>query len=359
MKVFIKTYPPTNNFFPLMDPFANLTICEQKLLDYTQEIILTLKPNANIFLITYGEKIDNFDNDKIILRNNLNLPFLKDLFIGEEKLLFIDLISFLHIDDLKSILYQKKSSILVKKGNPSQYLNYLNNKFYHLGVRIIFKNYFLKKNNEELINSLKNFELYSVISNKSLPLSYPWHYLEANIIRLNELSTQIPKGKIKGTIEKGVVVKGPLFLGENSVIKGHSYIEGPVYIGDNCEIGPFAHIRPETIIEKNCKIGKMELVDTLIRKNVVGKHLGYIGHSIVDENVNIGANLITADYRYDGENHITWINGKKIPSYRSKLGTVIGKNVKTSIGTLIYPGRKIISNSFTLPSETIIRDKIN
>lgn len=39
-----------------------------------------------------------------------------------------------------------------------------------------------------------------------------------------------------------------------------------------------------------------------------------------------------------------------------KLGTMIGDNVKTGIGTLIYPGRKIYPNKMTIPGERVEKD---
>jgi UDP-N-acetylglucosamine diphosphorylase / glucose-1-phosphate thymidylyltransferase / UDP-N-acetylgalactosamine diphosphorylase / glucosamine-1-phosphate N-acetyltransferase / galactosamine-1-phosphate N-acetyltransferase len=187
-----------------------------------------------------------------------------------------------------------------------------------------------------------------------IPICYPWDYLEANVIILNKIN----KFKIKGTIEKGVTIKGKVYLEKGSIIKSGSYIEGPVYIGKNCEIGPLCHIRPNTIIQNNCRIGKTELYDVVIMQNTTSKHTAYIAHSIIGENVNIGAGLITADYRHDGKNHITYINGKKIDSGRRKIGAFIGDDVKTGIGTLIYPGRKLWPKKTTLPGEIVKKDII-
>ena len=66
-----------------------------------------------------------------------------------------------------------------------------------------------------------------------------------------------------------------------------------------------------------------------------------------------------ADYRHDGKNNPSLINGKKIDTGRRKLGAFIGDNVNTGIGTLIYPGRKLWPNTTTLPGEIVKKDKIN
>ena len=185
-----------------------------------------------------------------------------------------------------------------------------------------------------------------------LPISYPWSYLEANVFFLRRIKKRV----IKGRIEKGVVVKGKIILEKGAVIRSGTYIEGPIYIGKNTEIGPQAHLRPDVIIMDSCKIGKAELVDCVIMNKSVCKHKAYIGHSVIGENVNLGAGLITSDYRHDGSNHITLINDQKVDTGRRKLGTFIGDNVKTGIGTLIYPGRKIWPGKTTLPGEIVRKD---
>ena len=357
MKAFIKLYPLSKNLFPFTGSFANLKLCEMSLFDDTKNKLLSIDKDLELFVINQDENKEICVNENCILNSSLDLNFWKNVFSSTEKIIFIDLISFFNADELKSLFNKKKSTILVKKGQKNQYLNEIYNNTFYLGAKVFLKEDFFSFSNLVEPFSFKNTSFEFLEAQDSIPISYPWHYLEANIKKLNELIRENPSGKINGEIEDNVVIKNCVFLGENSTIKSHSYIEGPVYIGKNCNIGPFAHLRPDTIIEKNCKIGKMEIVDSLIRNSTVGKHMGYVGHSIIDENVNIGANLITADYRYDGQDHITWINNKKVASYRRKLGTFIGKNVKTSINTLIYPGRKIVSNSYTLPSEVIIRDK--
>ena len=50
------------------------------------------------------------------------------------------------------------------------------------------------------------------------------------------------------------------------------------------------------------------------------------------------------------------INEKLIDTGRKKFGTIFGKGVKTGIGTLIYPGRKIWPYKTTLPGEKVKKD---
>jgi NDP-sugar pyrophosphorylase family protein len=192
----------------------------------------------------------------------------------------------------------------------------------------------------------------SVLEIGATALRYPWNLLEANVAQLAKL-----RDCRRGEVEEGVFIKGPVHIAEGALIKSGSYIEGPVYIGRNTRIGPFAHIRPDSVIESDCEIGKAELYDCLIMRGTTCKHQAYVGHSVIGENVNIGAGLITADYRHDAGLHSTVVDGRKVATGRSKLGAFIGAGVHTGIGTLIYPGRKIWPGLGTLPGEIVSKDK--
>jgi len=184
-----------------------------------------------------------------------------------------------------------------------------------------------------------------------LPIGYPWHLLEANVFFLQKES----QSSKEGVIEENVTVKGLLVVGSGTVIKSGTYIEGPVWIGRDCIIGPCAYLRPDTIILDKVRT-RAEIADSVLMNGVTAKHISYIAHSIIGENCNIAAGTITADYRHDGKNNVTLINGVKVDSGRRKLGAFIGDNVNTGINTGIYPGRKIWPNRTTLPGEIVTKD---
>ncbi|MCB9358549.1 NTP transferase domain-containing protein [Candidatus Woesearchaeota archaeon] len=206
----------------------------------------------------------------------------------------------------------------------------------------------------ELTSAIRHLEKFKIIEVKDLwiPIVYPWNYLEANIDLLKREKPNI----ISGDVEDGVTLKGDINIGENSRIMSGAYIEGPVFIGKNCVIGPNAHIRPDTVIMDNCHIGG-EVYDCVFMKNSKAKHHCYIGHSVIGEDVNIGAGTITADYRHDGNSHKTIVRGIKVDSGRRKLGAFLGNMVHTGIATLIYPGRKIWPGLSTIPGEIVDKDK--
>ena len=186
-----------------------------------------------------------------------------------------------------------------------------------------------------------------------LPVGYPWSILEAN----ESLLKRMKKSVIKGTIEKGVTIKGTVFLGEGSVIKSGSYLEGNVVIGRNCVIGPNCYIRGDSAIGNGCKVGNsVEIKNSVLFDNTKVPHLSYVGDSVLGENVNFGAGTITANLRFDHGYVKMVVNGKKIDSGRKKLGCVVGDGAQTGIHVSIMPGVKLWPQVIIKPGETVYED---
>lgn len=185
-----------------------------------------------------------------------------------------------------------------------------------------------------------------------IPASYPW-----DLFNMTEVLFKDFKFKKLGKVEKGVTLKGDVYIGKGTIIKSGTYIEGPVYIGDNSKIGPNAYLRKGTVISNNCSIGaSVEIKNSLIGENTNINHLSYIGDSIIGSNVNLGAGFITANLRHDKETIKSLVKGVLVDTKRNKFGTIIGDNVKTGINTMVYPGRKIGANRTTLVGEEIKED---
>lgn len=158
--------------------------------------------------------------------------------------------------------------------------------------------------------------------------------------------------KVLGEIENGVVVKGKLFLGKNSVIKSGTRIEGNVYVGENCIIGPNAFLRDGTVIDSNSFIGTSEIKNSIILSNTKIPHFSYVGDSIIGRNCNLGAGTKIANLRHDKESVKVIFNGKQKNSKSKKLGALIFDDVKTGInssincGVILEKGSKVLPNEF-------------
>ena len=98
-------------------------------------------------------------------------------------------------------------------------------------------------------------------------------------------------------------------IGHDTVIHPGSVIESGVAIGRRCSIGPFAHLRRGTAVADEARLGNfVELVRTKVGLRVRMQHVSYLGDTVVEDDVNIGAGTITANY--DGTNKFSTVIGK-------------------------------------------------
>ena len=240
----------------------------------------------------------------------------------------------------------KRNLVKELKEKPKKNIsNLVNTGLYFLDKNIFhFKIKKSARNEYEFTDFIKEFikkeRLYFSLAEGWIPLPYAWNLLDANEYLLK-------------TTKKNVIIE------KGSIIKSGTYIEGPVYIGRNCQIGPNCYLRKYTSIGDDCHIGQaVEIKNSIIGENTKIAHLSYVADSIIGDNCNFGAGTITANLRHDYDNVKTMVKGKLIDTKRRKFGTIFGDNVKTGVGTLIYPGRKIWSGKFTRPGEIIKKDII-
>jgi len=85
-------------------------------------------------------------------------------------------------------------------------------------------------------------------------------------------------------------------------------------------------------------------------------HLSYVGDSILGENCNLGAGTITANYRLDAGTIKMMVKDIAVDSGRTKLGAVLGDNVKAGINAVFMPGVKVGNNSWVGPGVIVSRD---
>jgi len=192
-----------------------------------------------------------------------------------------------------------------------------------------------------------------IIDAESIVIRYPWDILAA----CERVVGAITENKIHGTVRELVVIDGTIELGEGSVLLPGVYIEGKVIIGKNTKVGPNCYIRGNTYVGDNCHIGQaVEVKNSMLMDKVAAGHLSYLGDTIVGPKTNFGAGTITSNFRHDGKNHRSTVDGELVDTGRRKFGSIIGANVHTGIHTSIYPGRKIWADMSTRPGDIVSRD---
>jgi len=204
----------------------------------------------------------------------------------------------------------------------------------------------------QLLNEKKTVLAVKISSGDWVDIGRPWDLLEANRWALERRDH-----KVYGLVENGAHLIGPVTVAETARIRSGAYIEGPALIDEESDIGPNCYIRPYTSIGKKARVGNAcEIKNSIIMDNVHVGHLSYVGDSILGEKCNLGAGTITANYRLDGGTIKMVVKDRVVDSGRTKLGAVLGDDVKAGINVLFMPGVKVGCNSWVGPNVVVQRD---
>lgn len=161
---------------------------------------------------------------------------------------------------------------------------------------------------------------------------HSWDLLKANSVLLGKIEEM----RSSGSIEKGTVIMGDVFIGDNSIVRSGSYIVGPVIIGKNCSIGPNTTILPSTAVGDNCSISSFtEIENSIIMNNTRIGTGSYISNSIIGSNNIIGPHFVT-EVGKDLN-----IEMKGILHHADELGSVTGDNNIIGYEVLVRAGKMI------------------
>ena len=168
---------------------------------------------------------------------------------------------------------------------------------------------------------------------------FAWDLLNANNLALGMKDT-----KIAGEVEDGAIIKGPVGVGEGSIIRSGSYLVGPVCIGEDCDIGPGATILPSTSVGDSTRIGS----HSEIRNSIIMNDTRIGSGTIISDSV-IGASCTLGD-------QLVIETGPCVVAVeevfqRAEFGAIFaddvtaGSRVLASPGTVVGTGARIGSGS--------------
>ena len=209
---------------------------------------------------------------------------------------------------------------------------------------------------EAVLNKILSINLkqaYLIYDSYWFGLKYPWQVLAM----MKNFLTSIKESKISSTAtisEKSLII-GPVIIGDNVKIGDFCKIVGPVFIGDNTVVGDYSMVR-ESQIGEDCLIGSFTEVARSYIGNNVYLHRNYIGDSVLDDDVMIGAQAVTGNLKFDGEKVYSFINEEKIDTNMNKFGSIIGKLSKVGVNSTIFPGVKIGKKTWIGPGEKVKYD---
>ena len=212
---------------------------------------------------------------------------------------------------------------------------------------------------EELLTSAK----------KSLPVqpcrlatwNYIWDLILANPEEITREFAARGQHGIEGTVEQPAAIRGDnrsVYIAPGARVHPMVVIDaehGPVYLDENVEVQPFTRIEGPcyvgpgtTLLGGNCREGNSigpvcriggEIEQSVIQGYSNKYHDGFLGHAYVGEWVNLGALTTNSDLKNDYSTVSLIMDGRKgIDTGSTKVGSLIGDHVKTSIGTLLNTG---------------------
>jgi len=199
------------------------------------------------------------------------------------------------------------------------------------------------------------------VSCKLATWEYVWDFVLANGEYITAEFKAAGRKGFEGSLEEPVAIRGSkkdVFVAKG--VKVHPMVtidaeHGPVYIDERVEIHPFTRIEGPCYIGKDsillgakcregnsigpcCRIGG-EVEESIIHGHSNKYHDGFLGHSYVGEWVNLGALTTNSDLKNDYSNVSVMMDGQRaIDTGSTKVGSLIGDHVKTSIGTLLNTG---------------------
>ncbi len=147
---------------------------------------------------------------------------------------------------------------------------------------------------------------------------------------------------INARLQPGVVLNaeaGPIVIEPDAIIGAHSVIEGPCYIGQHTQLAAHSYLRPCTVIGPSCKVAG-EISFSIVQGFTNKAHLGYLGHSLVGQWVNLGAATTVSNLKNTyGSIRVQLHQGKPAENtQRNFHGPIIGDFVRTAIGSRLLTG---------------------
>ncbi|KAB1102702.1 glucose-1-phosphate thymidylyltransferase [Micromonospora aurantiaca] len=180
---------------------------------------------------------------------------------------------------------------------------------------------------------------------------------------LPELIEALSSGKrrIQGLVMDGSFLDdGLIYIEAGARIEPGVYIKGPAYIGRDVVVRHGAYIRESVILMDSCVLGHAsEAKNSLLLSGASAPHFAYIGDSILGNRVNLGAGVklsnkkITVDGSGLGGTVKIRSDGGDVDTRLTKLGAILGDDVKIGCNTVLNPGTLIGPRTLVYPGLSI------
>lgn len=194
-----------------------------------------------------------------------------------------------------------------------------------------------------------------------MEINFPWEIVQLNGRALQtdfELLTSKRKSqKISATnrltgshpvfIEKGAVVEhcflntagGPIYVGKEAILMEGAMLRGPVAVCSNAVVKMGSKIYGATTIGPDCTVGG-EIKNSVFFGSSNKAHDGYIGDSVIGEWCNMGAGTSNSNLKNNASAVRIWTRNGSV-TVGLKCGVMMGDYSRTAINTAINTGTVI------------------
>ncbi|POA96673.1 LpxA family transferase [Chromobacterium sinusclupearum] len=161
----------------------------------------------------------------------------------------------------------------------------------------------------------------------------PWQWLQhlSEALRRQRLRSSPEEWIIDGeamihrsaVLERGVTLKGPIWIGPGCRVAAHAYLRGGVVLCDGVTIGPGCEVKT-SIIGPGSRLA----------------HFNFVGDSVLDADVNLEAGAILANHwneRADKTIRLL-VEGRMVLPGVEKLGALLASHVRIGANAVLSPG---------------------
>ena len=220
---------------------------------------------------------------------------------------------------------------------------------------------------EKLIHDedIDQLHVYDIEDTPFLKIDHPWDIFMHNAAALEEDFQLLTQGRDSQPLsESNRIIGDParIFLEEGAKVEGVSLntLDGPIYVGKNAEImegslirgglalGESAQVKMGTRLYGSNSFGPWsriggEVVNSVVQGYSNKAHDGFLGHSVIGEWCNIGADTNTSNLKNTYEEVRIWNypTGQFLPTGVQFCGVIMADHVKVGINSMLNTGTVI------------------
>ncbi len=188
--------------------------------------------------------------------------------------------------------------------------------------------------------------------------TWPWDILKANRIVMDRMlrgrGTFIAES---AEIHKNVVLEGPVYIDEDSIIRPGTTLRGPIYVGKGVYIGNNSLVRDYSSLCDGVHLGyAVEVRNTMIFERVNVGRMTYLADSIIGADTCIEAGAQMWNWRPGGKSLFLRYGDERVKIPLSKFGAIVGDEVVIGVNSSVYPAIRIGERSLVSPGCIIDTD---